>query len=53
MEDKLCRTGDPIRWFFLQSQRLFISEERNDIGLYWKSEGLLVPLEGERQHNNT
>jgi len=52
MEDKLCRTGDPIRWF-LQNQRLSISEERNDDGLYWKSEGLIVPFEGERQHNDT
>jgi len=41
MEDKLCRTGDPIRWF-LQSQRSSISEERNDGGLYWKSEGFIL-----------
>ena len=52
MEDKLCRTGDPIRWF-LQNQRSSISEERNDDGLHWKSEGFILPFEGERQHNDT
>ena len=52
MEDKLCRTGDPIRWF-LQNQRLSISAERNGDGLCWKSEGFIVPFEGERQRNDT
>jgi hypothetical protein len=52
MEDKLCRTGDPIRWFCL-NQRSSISEERNDGGLYWKSEGFILLFEGERQHNDT
>jgi retron-type reverse transcriptase len=52
MEDKLCRTGDPTRWF-LQNQRSSISEERNDGGLCWKSEGFILPFEGERQHNDT
>ena len=37
----------------LQNQRLSISEERNDDGLYWKSEGFILPFEGERQHNDT
>ncbi len=53
MEDKLCRTGDPIWWFFLQNRRSSISEERNDDGLYWKSEGFILLFDGERQHNDT
>ena len=51
MEDTVCRTGDPIRWC-LQHQRDSISEERNESGPYWKSEGFIVPLEDERQHND-
>lgn len=40
-----------MRWC-LQHQRDSISEERNESGPYWKSEGLIVPFEDERQHND-
>jgi len=35
-----------------QNQPYFISEERNKYGLYWKSEGFIVPIENERQQND-
>ncbi|MCF6363152.1 MAG: acyltransferase [Gammaproteobacteria bacterium] len=65
MEDTLCRMGrldlggratqeskPRSNGWCLQHQRDSISEERNEFGPYWKSEGFIVPLEDERQHND-
>jgi len=53
MSWKISCAGREIQYGGLANQRLSISEERNDDWLCWKSEGLIVPFEGERQHNDT
>lgn len=53
MSWKISCAGREIQYGGIASQQSSISEERNDGWLYWKSEGLIVLIEGERQHNDT
>ncbi len=53
MSRKISCAGREIQYGGIANQQISISEERNDVWLYWKSEGLIVLIEGERQQNAT
>ncbi len=53
MSRKISCAGREIQFGGIASQQSSISEERNDEWPYWKSEGFIVPIEGERQQNDT